>query len=416
MTAAARTRLSACAYAMATVAAGLGIRAAATGPVAKYAGDALYALLVFWLVLAVAPRLAGRTAALAATGLCWAVEFFQLTGLPADWGRGSALARLVLGTTFNAPDLAWYAAGAALGWLLYAVTTATLGTRSTRRGSGLPLPPDPQPTEGTGMSETPEQRRETLLSTWPQWRKARDEAFAAPYSALSLTALHWLEPGEPSTFDGVPGVWTASGDGVTVTAEPGDGLTVAGAPVSGPTPITLTDTSSGQDVKYGDVVIEVIERGGDFAFRVRDPKAPALLEFTGVPAYEPSPQWIVDGVFEPFEEPREMTIGTVVDGLTGTEYAVGTVRFQVGGEDCALTVFGDGGLYALFRDATSGVTTNPSARVLDIEPPYADGRVLLDFTRARNLPCAFNDYSTCPVPPYENRLTVAIEAGEKKPA
>lgn len=91
---------------------GLGVRAFTGGDFAKYAGVALYttliyALLSFWL--------RPIWAALTATGISWAVEFFQLTGIPADLSAHSVLARLVLGSTFNTPDLFWYAAGAALG-------------------------------------------------------------------------------------------------------------------------------------------------------------------------------------------------------------------------------------------------------------------------------------------------------------
>ncbi|CAM5333848.1 ribosomal maturation YjgA family protein [Streptomyces avidinii] len=112
------TRLAAAAAALVTVGAGLGLRAAATGSVAKYGGDALYTVLLLILVVLVAPRLTPLRAAATALAASWAVEFLQLTALPADLSRHSTVARLVLGSTFNAPDLFWYAAGAAAGWLL----------------------------------------------------------------------------------------------------------------------------------------------------------------------------------------------------------------------------------------------------------------------------------------------------------
>jgi hypothetical protein len=73
-------------------------------------------------------------------------------------------------------------------------------------------------------------------------------------------------------------------------------------------------------------------------------------------------------------------------------------------------------LTVLFTDLTSGVTTYAANRVLQLAPPGLDGRVVLDFNRATNLPCAYTDLATCPLPPPENRLPVAIEAGEKIPA
>ncbi|MFF2350705.1 DUF2809 domain-containing protein [Kitasatospora sp. NPDC058115] len=110
-----------------TVAAGLGVRAVAGGDAAKYAGDALYTVLLYALVLLVAPRLRPWAAAARAAGLSWAVELFQLTGVPDDLARHSALARLVLGSTFNPPDLLWYLAGAASAAL------AHLGASAARR-------------------------------------------------------------------------------------------------------------------------------------------------------------------------------------------------------------------------------------------------------------------------------------------
>ncbi|MFF2044109.1 DUF2809 domain-containing protein [Kitasatospora sp. NPDC058170] len=130
------TRVTAGAAAVAVVAAGLGVRALAGGAVAKYAGDGLYTVLLYALVVAVAPRVRPVRAGLVAAALSWAVELFQLTGVPDGLGRRSTLARLVLGSTFNPPDLLWYLVGAALAALLH---TALLRT-PLLRGAGRPAP------------------------------------------------------------------------------------------------------------------------------------------------------------------------------------------------------------------------------------------------------------------------------------
>ncbi|PZG38155.1 DUF2809 domain-containing protein [Spongiactinospora gelatinilytica] len=114
-----RTRLAAGAAAVVTVAAGLGVRALAEGDFAKYAGDALYTLLIYALVVVAAPRVRPPVAALVAAGVSWLVEFAQLTGVPAALSQESPLARLALGTTFNPPDLLWYAVGAACGLIAH---------------------------------------------------------------------------------------------------------------------------------------------------------------------------------------------------------------------------------------------------------------------------------------------------------
>lgn len=130
------SRTTAVGAAVLTIAAGLGVGAVAEGDIAKYAGDALYTVLICTLVLVVAPRT--RPAAMAGIGLAvsWAVELLQLTGLPADLSRHSTVARLVLGSTFNAPDLFWYAVGAGLAWAVAAsadhVARPARSTRSPR--------------------------------------------------------------------------------------------------------------------------------------------------------------------------------------------------------------------------------------------------------------------------------------------
>ncbi|MFI5804849.1 DUF2809 domain-containing protein [Streptomyces sp. NPDC051561] len=111
-----RIRLVALGAAAAVIAAALGIRAATSGDLAKYAGDALYTVLLYALVVAVAPRVRPLVAASVALGVSWAVEFAQLTSVPATLSAHSTLARLALGSTFNAPDLFWYAVGAACAY------------------------------------------------------------------------------------------------------------------------------------------------------------------------------------------------------------------------------------------------------------------------------------------------------------
>ncbi len=119
-----RIRPAAAAAAVVTVGAGLGLRAVAAGSVAKYGGDALYTVLLVALVVLVAPRWTPLRAAGTALAASWAIELFQLSSLPAELSRHSVAARLVLGSTFNAPDLFWYVVGAAGGWLLHTAMVA----------------------------------------------------------------------------------------------------------------------------------------------------------------------------------------------------------------------------------------------------------------------------------------------------
>ncbi|WP_369265281.1 DUF2809 domain-containing protein [Streptomyces sp. R35] len=114
-----------------TVAVGLGARAGMEGDVAKYSGDALYTTLVYTLVVLAAPRAKPLTAAGVALGISWAVEFLQLSGVPAELSRRSVVAHLILGSTFHTPDLFWYAVGAALGWCIHAAGRGQTAKRRT---------------------------------------------------------------------------------------------------------------------------------------------------------------------------------------------------------------------------------------------------------------------------------------------
>ncbi|MGW0855287.1 ribosomal maturation YjgA family protein [Streptomyces sp. NPDC002690] len=114
-----RTRGVAAACAVLTVVGALAVRAVSDGDPGKYAGDALYTVLIHALVVLVAPRVRPAFAAGVALAFSCAVEVAQLTGVPAGLSARSEVFRLVLGSTFNAPDLLWYAVGAAFSWGVY---------------------------------------------------------------------------------------------------------------------------------------------------------------------------------------------------------------------------------------------------------------------------------------------------------
>ncbi len=256
----------------------------------------------------------------------------------------------------------------------------------------------------------------TLIHDWDSWHAEREAELRAPHGWLSLTALHWLDA-EPAAFPGAPGRWSVHPDGVLLHAEPGDGLSHGGEAIEGELVLSPAEGGAGVTLQHGERLVEVIQRGGAYALRVRDPQAPTRTAFTGVPAFTPDARWVLDASFEAYAQPRRVTVGAVVPGLTHEQTARGVLRFELDGVAHALTAMdaGDGGLSVLFRDATSGVSTHGGARSVSVDEPGDDGAVVLDFNRAVNLPCAFTDYGTCPLPPAENVLPVAVEAGERHP-
>ncbi len=259
-----------------------------------------------------------------------------------------------------------------------------------------------------------------LQTDWDAWHCARERELAAPHGWLSLRSLQWLTP-EPSPVAGVSGRWSATPDGVVLTAAPGDDLVVRSVReprrVDGTVTLHPVDGQPGTLIEHGDLVIEVVRRTDAHALRVRDPAAVTRTTFTGVPAFPVDERWVLEAVYRPYVEPRTVTVGAVVDGLSHFPTAVGDVTFSVDGQEQRLVALAgpDGGLSLHFRDTTSGVSTYAGGRILKIGAPGVDGELTLDLNRVVNLPCAFTDFATCPLPPAANTLTVAIEAGEQLP-
>ncbi|BBY61885.1 DUF1684 domain-containing protein [Mycolicibacterium helvum] len=244
----------------------------------------------------------------------------------------------------------------------------------------------------------------TFTDAWIEWHREREHYYGDPLGWVSLTGLYWLTDEFTSVAD-LPGRWRADAEAVYIEG------------IDGTETLQPAEGAPGLLVESGDRRIEVIRRTGSVALRVHDPASPHLSEFQGIPAYAPDERWRVPGRFTPHPQPKVVTTGAVVEGLEHHHTAVGVIDFELSGTALRLVAFGrpDGSLHVLFTDATSGVTTYPAARGLGVDEPDTDGAVTLDFNRASNLPCAFTDYATCPVAPAENRLSVAIEAGEKNP-
>ena len=257
-----------------------------------------------------------------------------------------------------------------------------------------------------------------FAAQWADWHRDHEARRADPHGFLAVTALHWLT-GEPQRFEGVPGVWSTGERGVVVVLEPGEELLLDRAPLTGEHVIGVIPERGGVNASYGDTVLEIARRGGSDILRPRHPDNPLRRSYPGTPTFPPSSVWVTTGRYLSFAAPRPTTVGAAVEGLEHVYDAPGRVEFELLGESLSLTVFDGptpGSLFALFTDATSGISTYAANRSLQIAAPDPDGAVVLDFNRATNLPCAYTDLATCPLPPAENRLPVAIEAGERIPA
>ncbi|SDT48261.1 DUF1684 domain-containing protein [Actinoplanes derwentensis] len=252
---------------------------------------------------------------------------------------------------------------------------------------------------------------------WDQWHAAHEKRRADPHGFLAITGLHWLTD-TPQRFDDAPGDWSTGPDGVTVALAEGESLTLSDQVITGTHTFAPIAERADVTVTFGDAKIEIAKRGGFDVVRPRHPSSPVLAAYPGTPAFPADEKWQVTGRYVAFDAPQSTTVGSVAEGIEHVYEAPGRIEFDLGGSPRSLTVFNGylpGTLSVLFTDETSGLTTYAANRSLLIDAPAADGTVTIDFNRAVNLPCAYTEFATCPLPPAGNRLGVAVEAGEKKP-
>ncbi len=257
-----------------------------------------------------------------------------------------------------------------------------------------------------------------LQTTWEEWHSVRERELATPHGWLSLTSFHWL-PVEPAALPGLPGLYSVQNGQAVLTAESADGYAIAGdsgTPIDGTVRATVAEAKSLVWLSRADVAVELALRGGRYTIRTRDPKAVTRTQFTGVPAFGVDRRWLVEGRFEPFDQPRLISVLTARHDLVQQITGVGTVELDLDGTKYSLiaTAGGAGTLNISFHDSTNGAET-ARWRAVSTSAPDNAGRVEVDFNRAINFPYAFTDYGTCPAPPAGNTLPVEITAGERAP-
>jgi hypothetical protein len=150
--------------------------------------------------------------------------------------------------------------------------------------------------------------------------------------------------------------------------------------------------------------------------RVWDTEHPARAEFTLPESYAPDTTWRVAALFKAFRRPREVRVADILGG-TQEFRAAGELQFRFAGKAQRLTAFAESTsktFFVMFWDSTATTTTYEGGRYLRVELPDSSGWTVIDFNRAYNPPCVFTRFSTCALPPRENRLPLGVTAGEKR--
>ncbi|MDJ0709911.1 MAG: DUF1684 domain-containing protein [Woeseiaceae bacterium] len=258
-----------------------------------------------------------------------------------------------------------------------------------------------------------------------EWRGGRLERLMQPTGYLTQVGLYWIEDGGytigsdagsdirlPKSADLYIGDLLVKGDQIRLTVENAVRVTHQGNVVSD---ILMPPDTSGENVmvEHGSIAWSVIERGGKLAVRVRDYEHPWLETFGPLPYYDINPKWRLQAQLHRYDEPRVITVNTVIEGFQQNPVSPGTVTFTVDGIEYELEAQSSGErLFFVFGDETNRGETYGAGRYLYADAPGKDGEFVLDFNMAYSPPCAFNDFSTCPVASPRNRLQVRIDAGE----
>jgi uncharacterized protein (DUF1684 family) len=259
-----------------------------------------------------------------------------------------------------------------------------------------------------------------------QWREDRIASLTAPAGYLNQVGLFWIEDGNwsigsspesdillPASAAARIGELQVDGDNVRLVVADGVEVLHDGAVVR---ELAMPPDVSGTlvMVQHGSIAWNVIERGGKLAVRVRDFEHPWLATFGPIPYYDIDPGLRVEAVLHRYDKPREIVVNTVIEGFQQFPVAPGTATFAINGVEYELEPQLSGDLlFFVFGDQTNRDETYGAGRYLYAEMPGDDGTFILDFNKAKSPPCAFNDFSTCPVASPRNRLPIRIEAGEK---
>lgn len=157
----------------------------------------------------------------------------------------------------------------------------------------------------------------------------------------------------------------------------------------------------------------LIERGEKLGIRLYDNNNPALKKFTDIETYAPDSSWKIEADYIPYNPPKELIIPSAI-GTSEIDTCKGKIQFEKDGNTYSLDPIGeDNGFFIVFADETSGKETYGAGRFLSAPAPDENNKVILDFNKAYNPPCAFSKFATCPLPPKDNYLKIAVTAGEK---
>lgn len=264
------------------------------------------------------------------------------------------------------------------------------------------------------------------------WFAARDKQLKSIESPLSFVGLHWLHEGK-NTFGSAKdnelvlpdsiasahaGYYLLNGDSITlhlvdksIIPSQQQAINSKNIPVEDVYKYKLSPQTIG--LTKGSYQWFIINNKGRLGIRVFDAKSLEQRHFKGVERYPADSAFQVFGKFYPYES-NTIRRGFNVAGKPISNEVLGELTFTLNNEPYALEAFESNGEYFIVFSDKTGESSSYPFRFLYVPVADADGNVLIDFNHALNPNCAYSKYSFCPMPPEQNRLTIAIPVGEKK--
>ena len=258
-----------------------------------------------------------------------------------------------------------------------------------------------------------------------KWRDGYTDSLKAENGWVALAGLFWLKDGDnsfgaastnsivlpPGSAPDAAGSFVFHQGDTRLVVNAGAPILLNGKPAS--SPITVKPDTSGEPdrITLNHLSMIVIRRGARYGIRLWDNHSPARANFPGTRWFPIKETYRVTAQFTSYPQPKMIPILNIL-GDTEPNPSPGFATFELEGKPCRLEPVLEGDqLFFMFKDATSGKQTYPAGRFLYTALPV-NGKVVLDFNQSHNPPCAFTPYATCPLPPKQNHLSVALKAGE----
>ena len=260
------------------------------------------------------------------------------------------------------------------------------------------------------------------------WHQARNDRLNQPDGWLTLSGLFWLSPGE-NTFGGsrdndlvfsgkrIPefmGTLTLEDDSVRFRST-GDIEIAVNDSVVMEAGLRKDISGSPDILSWKSLSWYIIQRGDRIGVRLKDSQNPNFVHFKPTELFTVDTTWLIEATLQPFDSSTTVDIVNVLGDMSPNP-TPGILHFEVNGKKQSLTPIADPGderYFIIFGDATNGRSTYGAGRFLVIDAVDESGKTVIDFNKSYNMPCVFSPFATCPLPPEENILSVAIEAGEK---